>query len=1158
MQLKGLCNRCFTLKFSTRKAQQNTINLNRKNYVMKNWLPAGLIMLLSFAQLVVAAQTDIIIINSLGGRMQSGLSGPLHRTGNPNSNTAFLYSRHFALYDKDKLCASGLKSGATISKIAWFKDGGGSAAGATHEFKVYMKNTNAVSTNGNTWTSLIANATLAYDLPAGTVIPTTSGWWELTLTTPFTYTGQSIEVYTDWFCGGGPNGNRTNGLIAFQVIPGSSISNFVSGGTGKRSPFADDEFVGGNQFTGSSTPDILNVKFTAEGGVAVAEICNDGIDNNCNGQIDEGCPQHYVSKFNGNWNFASTWQRFINSTIGWVDALVPPKATDLTVQILAQNAVTLVTTETIDQLTVLTGGKLSLTLPGVLVLNDGAGIDLTNNGTVDVLASTRIDGPGVIVNGGTINVNTALLNAGLTNNQNVFIFNDCTVGPLQNNGTFNWQSGLLSSNNVLSNNAAGTFNINGTSEGSFSIENKGLMKKNSSGIASITGSVFNTGTITGRGTLNFPGTFSNTGTISPGIGVGALNFNSDPPFSPTSNLVCEIRDLAGAGIGNDLLIRNMGNLLLQGKLTVTEVANAPVGTYEIIRLDNGTISGSFQEIILPPACILEVRSNTVVVTKFAATVPFPGSGNGIVFNGANSVVTVPNNTNFNFSLEQNFTVEFWLRVPVLQADLGGDANVILEKWGSPWGAHPFSVSVGNSTSTFPGKLIFTRDNGAGTFGFTSTVTVNDGRYHHVAIQKADGLLKIFVDGIFSSQINDRTTGQTTNFSALHIGSSQDLSSTLAGEVDELKIWNTALSVDLIRTYMCQKVTNLHPSYVNLITYYPFDQITASTAIVDAKGTSRGSMFNGAVLALSGAPVGEVSAFGYGITPSASLMLPNGEKLTATSAPSILKGIHVYSVQTLPNATTGITGIGANTRYFGVFPVGSSSPQYIGVYDYAANAAISNEANLRLFKRNANDVANWTDVTATQNTIDNTFTFAGTFTEYLLGTVAPPLPINLISFTGRAVNSSDNHLLWRTASEQMFSHFDVQHSTNGRIFASVGKVNAGLNAYNFTHTAGSGKNYYRLQMVNRDGSFTYSNILMIGRGAVKSPSVYPTITNGQFVVSGASTQTVLRIVNAVGTTLSQFIAPGESFTHSIAGYSKGIYFIQLLDGKQLYQFKIIKQ
>ena len=73
-----------------------------------------------------------------------------------------------------------------------------------------------------------------------------------------------------------------------------------------------------------------------------------------------------------------------------------------------------------------------------------------------------------------------------------------------------------------------------------------------------------------------------------------------------------------------------------------------------------------------------------------------------------------------------------------------------------------------------------------------------------------------------------------------------------------------------------------------------------------------------------------------------------------------------------------------------------------------------------------------------------------------------------------------------------------------------------------------------------------------------PSVYPTITNGQFVVSGASTQTVLRIVNAVGTTLTQFTAPGESFTHSIAGYSKGIYFIQLLDGKQLYQFKIIKQ
>lgn len=1115
-------------------------------------------LLLTSFHFVGSAQTEVII-GASGGPMQSGLSGPLHRTGNPNSNTLFLYSRHFALYDRTKLCAAGLKNGATISKIAWFKDGGGSADGATHEFKVYMKNTSAVSTNGNVWSTLINGATLAYDKPEGTVIPTTSGWWELTLTTPFTYTGQSIEVYTDWFCGGGPNGNRTNGLIAFAVTFGSSIGNLVSGGTGKRAPFTDDEFVGGNQFSGNSTPDLLNVKFTADGGTVNPEVCGDGIDNNCNGQIDEGCPTHYASKFTGNFANAGTWQRFINNNIGWINAQVPPTFTDLTVQVINPHTVTVNTAATIDQMTIAGGGKLSLNLPaGVLTLNDGTGNDLVNNGNIEILSGARIDGPGNILNSNFLLVNTAQLNAPTTNNLSLSFFNDCSVGALQNNGTVTWQSGLLASNQLLTNNAPGVFNVNSNTEGSFSLENKGIFNKNSTGVTSITGSVINSGTIAGRGTLNFPGTFSNTGIISPGIGLGNLTLNSDHPFSITSTLFCEIGSAAGAGIGNDLLIRSTGNLALQGKLSVVEIGSPPIGTYEIVRLNNGTISGTFEEVILPAGYTLEIRSNTVVVVKFAATVPFPGSGNGIVFNGINSVATVPHNANFNFAFDQNFTIDFWLRVPTDQPDLSTNANVIVEKWGSPWGAHPFSVSVGNSTSSFPGKVLFTRDNGAGAFGFVSAVAVNDGRYHHVAIQKLDALLNIFVDGILSSQINDRTTGQTTNNALLQLGSSQDLSSTLSGEVDELRIWNTALSNDLIKTYMCQKVTNLHPAYANLVTYYPFDQVTSSVSIIDAKGTNRGTMLSGTILKLSGAPVGETSAFSYGSTPSAFLSLPNGEKLTATSPPSVLKGIHVYVVGSLPNFTSGISVVGANTRYFGVFPVGSANPQYTGVYDYSANAGITNAADLRLFKRNANDVTNWTDVTATQNTVDRTFTFSGTFTEYLLGAVNPPLPVHLLSFSGRSLNSLDNLLMWRTASEQSFSHFDVQHSLNGRTFSTIGTVNGGLNNYSFVHkNAGQGRQYYRLQMMNRDASKTYSNILLISNG-VKNQAVYPGVTNGPLVISGVTPQTVVQIVNVAGVMLTQFKAPAESFTYSISDYRSGMYFIRLVNDTQKSQFKIIKQ
>ncbi|MEO6540293.1 MAG: LamG-like jellyroll fold domain-containing protein, partial [Ferruginibacter sp.] len=670
----------------------------------------------------------------------------------------FLYSRHFALYDQSRLCKAGLQPGSTISKIAWFKDGGGSAPGATHDFRVYMKNTNTQSMNGDVWSELIKGATLVYEELAGTVIPTTSGWWELTLSTPFVYTGKAIEVYTDWFCGGGPNGNRTNGLIAFSITRGSSNGDLVSGGTGKRTPFSDDEFVGGNQFTGNSTPDLLTVKFTQAGGTPKTEICGNGIDDDCDGQIDEGCPAHYESRTTGSWNFPSSWLRFVNN-LGWLNTLIPPTHTDLTVRIVSPDIITLNSTASIDQMTIADNAKLRLSIPGALMLNNGAGDDLINNGFLEMLQNTHIDGPGNIINNKQITLNTAKLNAPLINNKNIFFTNDCTIGPLQNEGGVFWQSGLLASDQLLNNNSAGTFIINSNTIGSFSIDNKGTMNKASTGVTNITGSVHNSGIITGHGTLTFSGSFNNTGTIAPGQGgVGMLRFNSPHPFSSTSTLSCEIISAAGAGIGNDLLVRDLGNLALQGNLVVTELANAPAGTYEIIRLNNGTISGTFNQVTLPAGYVLEIRENTVVVVKSLAITTFPGSGNGVRFDGINSLATIPHNNNFNFAINQDFTIDFWVKVPVEnQADVSFTTNVILEKWGSPWGAYPFSIAIGNASSNFAGKIILSRDNGNGAFGSIAQTAINDGRYHHVAVQKAGALLKIYIDGILSSQVADRIT-----------------------------------------------------------------------------------------------------------------------------------------------------------------------------------------------------------------------------------------------------------------------------------------------------------------------------------------------------------------------------------------------------------------
>ena len=75
----------------------------------------------------------------------------------------------------------------------------------------------------------------------------------------------------------------------------------------------------------------------------------------------------------------------------------------------------------------------------------------------------------------------------------------------------------------------------------------------------------------------------------------------------------------------------------------------------------------------------------------------------------------------------------------------------------------------------------------------------------------------------------------------------------------------------------------------------------------------------------------------------------------------------------------------------------------------------------------------------------------------------------------------------TASEQNDTYFDVEHSTNGLEFKTIGNVKGQGTAqtvtnYNFEHTAPiAGINYYRLKQVDFDGAFTYSPVQSIEFG-----------------------------------------------------------------------------
>lgn len=104
-----------------------------------------------------------------------------------------------------------------------------------------------------------------------------------------------------------------------------------------------------------------------------------------------------------------------------------------------------------------------------------------------------------------------------------------------------------------------------------------------------------------------------------------------------------------------------------------------------------------------------------------------------------------------------------------------------------------------------------------------------------------------------------------------------------------------------------------------------------------------------------------------------------------------------------------------------------------------------------------------------------------------------LPMEMISFNGAAKDCVIN-LSWQTASETNTDYVMVQRSSNGVNFQDMGRVNAAgnsttLQSYSYTDVAViAANNYYRLQQVDGDGSYRYSEIIEVKTNCFKESGI----------------------------------------------------------------------
>lgn len=176
----------------------------------------------------------------------------------------------------------------------------------------------------------------------------------------------------------------------------------------------------------------------------------------------------------------------------------------------------------------------------------------------------------------------------------------------------------------------------------------------------------------------------------------------------------------------------------------------------------------------------------------------------------------------------------------------------------------------------------------------------------------------------------------------------------------------------------------------------------------------------------------------------------------------------------------------------------------------------------------------------------------------------PVPVDLVSFTAKAAGET-SILSWATASELDNSHFEVEHSTDGKTFQPIGRVEGHgttvePQVYNSTHNNPiKGGNYYRLKQVDFDKSFEYSSIQTLSfKSRQITAKVYPSPSSHSLNIETEAALSSIEILDIRGNILLQrTYDKANKASINIEHLISATYFARIQIGDEVSLIKFVK-
>ncbi|WP_089354861.1 LamG-like jellyroll fold domain-containing protein [Ekhidna lutea] len=220
---------------------------------------------------------------------------------------------------------------------------------------------------------------------------------------------------------------------------------------------------------------------------------------------------------------------------------------------------------------------------------------------------------------------------------------------------------------------------------------------------------------------------------------------------------------------------------------------------------------------------------TTAVLNPPSSYPLLGTtdpGDALDFDGVDDHVVVDDI----FDAIDSLSIEVWINPSSAQ---GGEGIIVSQSTSSVaegWELRRIGTTI---------QLTFRSSNST---QYTASNTLTPDTWQHVAGVWDGSNIIVYVDGVAGSSAG--TAGNIPdNARNLIIGNHDGNARFFQGQIDEVRIWNAALTQTEITTYANANTVLFHPNYSDLLAYYRFDDGTGSTILEDVFGNNDGTLTN---------------------------------------------------------------------------------------------------------------------------------------------------------------------------------------------------------------------------------------------------------------------------------------------------------------------------